>query len=165
MTDTAEEIEIPEELAAPHTTVVESAGTDSGVFPATTGTREAPASRSGAHALVLPRSPFLDPSVAPGFQEFSEKWLAEVIPMVESKAREYGSNSLRAKGDRYARAQGRAVPQAEALELACFQYLAEKLDRVEDAALRNQPASGDTLKDLAVYALMALYIRQTGHWL
>lgn len=127
---------------------------------------------SGAHAAQIrpqvppgPSQPFLDPSQALGFQEFAEKWIAAVVPMVEAKAREYGSNSLAQKGRRYARAQGRTVSDQEALLLGCFQYSAEKLDRVEDAALRGLPASQDTLTDLAVYSMMALYIRKLGHWL
>lgn len=124
---------------------------------------------SGTHrAVPMPASPFLtDAMAAPGFYEWAEKWLAENIPMIETKAREYGSNSLQRKGERYMRAQGRKASDgpSQALELACFQYIAEKLDRVEDAALRGLPASDDTWTDLAVYALMALYIRKTGRWL
>jgi len=127
---------------------------------------------SGVHAapaVPMPSVPFLDPSAQPGFHEWAEKWLTENIPMVEAKAREYGSNSLQRKGERYLRALGlvKHTPDnpAAALELACFQYIAEKLDRVEDAALRGLPASDDTWTDLAVYALMALYIRKHGRWL
>ncbi len=123
--------------------------------------------RAARPAVPQPAVPFLGAdSPPPGFQEFAEKWLAEHLPMVEHKAREYGSNSLQRKGERYMRAQGRTAEHpVQALEIACFQYIAEKLDRVEDAAIRGLPASTDTWTDIAVYALMANYIRATGRWL
>lgn len=141
--------EIPPELATPHVTPVHGSGSFPQLPP-----------------VPMPTRGFLaDLQASPGFQEWAEKWLAAIVPMVEAKARQYGSNSLAQKGRRYARAQGREVTDAVALELGVMQYMAEKLDRVEDSALRQQAASDDTLIDLAVYALMGLYIRKHGHWL
>lgn len=126
-----------------------------------------PATPTQSASMPLPAVPFLNgaDSPPPGFQEFCEKWLAEHIPMIEAKAREYGSNSLQRKGERYARAQGRTVGQAEALQLALMQYCAEKVDRLEDASIRGLPASDDTAVDLAVYSLMLVYTRKYGRWM
>lgn len=104
-------------------------------------------------------------SAPPGFQEWAEKWVAANAPGVERKAAEYGSNSLARKGRRYARAQGRQVGAAEALELGATQYVLEKLDRVEDSMLRQQLPSADTWLDVAVYALMVAFVRENGRWL
>lgn len=105
------------------------------------------------------------PGTPQGFQEWAEKWVTSISPGVERKAAEYGSGSLARKGWRYAQAQGRAVGNADALELGAAQYLLEKLDRVEDSMLRQQRPSDDTWLDIAVYALMAMYVREHGHWL
>jgi hypothetical protein len=123
---------------------------------------------SGSHAappMPHPGPQFLGGTEAPSFQEFAERFIQAVAPMAEAKAAQYGSNSLAAKGHRYARAQGRAAKDQEALELGVFQYMAEKMDRIEDAALRSEPASQDTLIDVTVYGLMLLYIRKHGSWL
>lgn len=131
------------------------------VVPAGPGTHAAP----GGPAIPQPGPEFLGGSGAPSFQEFAEKFIQAVAPMVEAKAAQYGSNSLAAKGRRYARAQGRTAKDQEALELACMQYCAEKIDRMEDAALHEVPASQDTLVDLTVYGLMFLYVRKYGRWM
>ena len=102
---------------------------------------------------------------APKFDEWVAKWVADHIPTAMEKATTYGSNSLAKKGARFAAAGGRSpVPQSTALELGVAQYVAEKADRVEDAILRGQLPGNDTWVDIAIYALMAQYIRETGSW-
>jgi len=100
----------------------------------------------------------------PSFGEWVGKWAAEHIPQAEAKAVQYGSNSLAKKGHRFAAAVGQRVNQGQALELGVAQYTAEKADRIEDAILRGQLPTEDTWVDVAIYALMAQYIRQYGRW-
>lgn len=102
--------------------------------------------------------------VSPKFSDWAARWLAEHLPAVEEKAATYGSNSLAKKGYRFATAVGQGVTVGQALELGCAQYAVEKADRIEDAILRGQLPTLDTWTDLAVYALMAQYIRETGTW-
>lgn len=100
----------------------------------------------------------------PNFAEWVWKWVQANVPEVQRKAAEYGSNSLSKKGWRAAQMQGRLVDAPGALRLGISQYAVEKCDRVEDAMLRGAEASSDTWKDLAVYALMHLYVADTGVW-
>lgn len=102
--------------------------------------------------------------VRPKFSDWAARWLDEHIPAIEEKAATYGSNSLAKKGSRFAAAQRIGVNTAQALELGCAQYAVEKGDRIEDAILRGQLPTLDTWTDIAVYALMAQYIRETGTW-
>jgi len=106
-----------------------------------------------------------DPGAVPGFAEWLASWSDRIAPQVQRKAAEYGSNSLAKKGYRFAAAQSMAVAQPQALELGALQYVLEKLDRAEDAMLRTQLPSDDTLVDATVYLLMVLYIRANGRWL
>lgn len=102
---------------------------------------------------------------APSFAEWVDKWVADHVPTAMAKAQQYGSNSLAKKGHRFAAVGQRDLAGYEqALELGTAQYIVEKADRVEDAILRGHLPSSDTYVDLAVYALMALYIRQYGRW-
>lgn len=82
------------------------------------------------------------------------------------KARQYGSNSLAQVGRTLARLRGNPDPvtEAEALELGCLFYAVGKLERWVDAAIRGEECGEDTLQDLAVYAKMAMRIRQSGTW-
>lgn len=107
---------------------------------------------------------FGDKGAPVAFKDWANQWFVDHIPVVEEKSYVYGSNSLAKKGHRFAKAVGQNVTFAQALELGCEQYLVEKSDRVEDAILRGQLPTEDTLVDAAVYALMALFIRQHGHW-
>lgn len=105
------------------------------------------------------------PDVVPKFDEWVARWVAEHIPTAMEKAQTYGSNSLAKKGTRFAAAGGRgSVSKATALELGVAQYVAEKADRIEDAILRGQLPGNDTWVDVAIYALMAQYIRSQGTW-
>lgn len=101
---------------------------------------------------------------APKFDEWVSAWVAEHVPTAMAKAQQYGSNSLAKKGYRFAAAGGRDVEAGQALELGIAQYVAEKSDRVEDAILRGHLPSADTWLDIAIYALMAQYVRQHGVW-
>jgi hypothetical protein len=83
---------------------------------------------------------------------------------IAAKAAQYGSNSLAQMGRLWARAQGREVDNAEALELGCMLYTYGKMERWIDAALRGDKPSIDTLHDIAVYATMAQRVRETGSW-
>lgn len=98
------------------------------------------------------------------FSDWAARWLDEHVPAIEEKAATYGSNSLAKKGYRFSAAVGQGVTVGQALELGCAQYAVEKGDRIEDAILRGQLPTADTWVDLAVYALMAQYIRETGTW-
>jgi len=101
----------------------------------------------------------------PKFDEWVARWVADHIPTAMEKAATYGSNSLAKKGQRFAAARGDGgVATKTALELGVAQYVAEKADRIEDAILRGQLPGNDTWVDVAIYALMAQYIRQTGSW-
>lgn len=102
--------------------------------------------------------------VIPKFGDWVRAWLADQVPRVEEKAATYGTNSLARKGNRYASAIGQSVTVGQALELGVDQYAIEKADRIEDAISRGQLPTADTLADLAIYALMALYIRAFGTW-
>jgi len=115
--------------------------------------------RTSTHST---RSPGAD--AAPKFDEWVSRWMADHIPAAMEKAQVYGSNSLAKKGHRFAAAGGRQVEHGQALELGVAQYITEKADRVEDAILCGRLPSNDTWVDLAVYALMAQYIRQHGSW-
>lgn len=108
---------------------------------------------------------FGNPVEAEGFHQWANRWMARVAPEVQRKAAEYGSNSLAKKGYRFAAAQQRDVSGSEALQLGALQYVAEKSDRIEDALLRGNAPSDDTLVDAAVYLLMVMFIRENGHWL
>jgi len=113
---------------------------------------------------VVAENPLPGPALPPGFAEWADRWFARVIPETQRKAAEYGSNSLSKKGWRLAQVQGRLVDGPGALRLGVAQYAVEKADRAEDAMLRGTEASADTWSDLAVYALMHLYISDTGVW-
>lgn len=121
-------------------------------------------------AALGPRVTTHGPGVAaehdnpPKFDEWVAQWVADHIPVAMEKAQTYGSNSLAKKGQRFAAALGRQVTSQTALELGVAQYVAEKSDRVEDAILRGHLPGTDTWIDIAIYALMAQYIRQTGQW-
>lgn len=104
-------------------------------------------------------------STTPSFAEWVDKWVADHVPTAMAKAQQYGSNSLAKKGHRFAAVGSRDLTgYDQALELGTAQYIVEKADRVEDAILRGHLPSSDTYVDLAVYSLMALYIRQHGRW-
>lgn len=96
------------------------------------------------------------------------EWSAQDAPEVTRKAREYGSNSLQEQGRLLAELRGwddgdiKSV--AELLELGCFDYAHGKMQRVKDAILRGELPSEDTWRDIAVYALMVLRIRECGTW-
>lgn len=96
------------------------------------------------------------------------RWWADLVdseaPTIAAKATEYGSNSLAQMGHLFARAQGRGVTEAEALEIGSFIYAYGKIQRVGDALLQGKLPSADSWKDLAVYSTMALYIRDRGQW-
>lgn len=96
------------------------------------------------------------------------RWWMDLVdkeaPTIQAKANEYGSNSLAQMGHLFARAQGRGVTEAEALEIGSFIYAYGKLQRVGDAILQGKLPSTDTWKDLAIYSSMSLYIRETGQW-
>lgn len=96
------------------------------------------------------------------------RWWAEMVdreaPTIAAKAAEYGSNSLAQMGHLFARAQGRGVTEAEALEIGSFIYAYGKLQRVGDSILHGKLPSTDTWKDLSIYASMSLYIREHGQW-
>ena len=98
------------------------------------------------------------------FPDWAMQWISERATMIESKATEYGSNSLAEMGRTFARAQGRTVDDQEALEIGCMLYAKGKLERVLDAMLQQRTPSSDTWDDLAVYALMAGFIREKGRW-
>ena len=101
----------------------------------------------------------------PKFDEWVTRWVADHIPTAMEKAQTYGSNSLARKGHRFAAARGDGgVSDKTALELGVAQYAVEKADRIEDAILRGQLPGRDSWVDLAVYALMAQYIRDHGIW-
>lgn len=104
------------------------------------------------------------PDPAPKFSDWVNQWMADHIPVAEEKAHIYGSNSLAKKGYRFAAAVGQGVDNGQALELGVAQYAIEKADRIEDAILRGQLPGTDTWVDLAIYALMAQYMRQYGRW-
>lgn len=96
------------------------------------------------------------------------EWSAKDAPEVTRKAREYGSNSLQEQGRLLAELRGwddgdiKSV--GELLELGCFDYAHGKMQRIKDAILRGELPSEDTWRDLAVYALMVLRIRDCGTW-
>lgn len=96
------------------------------------------------------------------------RWWAALVdaeaPTIAAKAAEYGSNSLAQMGHMFARAQGRGVTEAEALEIGAFIYAYGKLQRVGDAILHGKLPSVDTWKDLSIYASMAMYVREKGQW-
>lgn len=100
-----------------------------------------------------------------------EKWWhdqsAREAEAVVPKAHEYGSNSLLKMGLLVARLQSRdpaTVSDEEALELGCFIYSYGKMLRWEDAVLRQERPSDDTLHDIGVYTKMAQRIRYAGTW-
>lgn len=100
-----------------------------------------------------------------GFHLWWQELVNNTAPTIQQKAHEYGSNSLAEMGRMFARAQGRPVIEdAEALEIGCMIYAKGKLERVLDAMLKGRLPSTDTWHDLAVYASMAQYIRETGGW-
>lgn len=99
-----------------------------------------------------------------GFTRWWLKTVEELSPTVQRKAEEYGSNSLAQMGYFFARAQGRDLTEAEALEIGCFLYAYGKLQRVGDALLTGNLPSVDTWMDAAVYASMAAYVREHGRW-
>jgi hypothetical protein len=86
-------------------------------------------------------------------------------PDIARKAREYGSNSLAAMGRLIGRVQHRQpmTPAAE-LEYGCAVYAFGKMERVMDALVRGELPSEDTWRDIHVYSVMALRIRETGTW-
>jgi hypothetical protein len=115
--------------------------------------------RTTTHSVAPP-----EPDETPSFDVWVDRWIADHVPVAMDKARQYGSNSLAKKGYRFATAGGRGVTVAHALELGVAQYIAEKADRIEDSILRGMLPSEDTWVDVAIYALMAQYIRQHGRW-
>jgi hypothetical protein len=102
------------------------------------------------------------------FRPNFHRWWAEMVdreaPTIAAKAAEYGSNSLAQMGHLFARAQGRGVTEAEALEIGSFIYAYGKLQRVGDSILHGKLPSTDTWKDLSIYSSMSLYIREHGQW-
>lgn len=119
--------------------------------------------RGVALGVPSPDSVFLDPSKI-DFADWAADWLAEHAPKVHAKAQEYGSNSLVQQGRRYARGQDRDVGGVEAMEIGCWVYAGGKMDRVEDAIQRQDLPGRDSWHDIAVYALMVLYMRSVGRW-
>lgn len=98
---------------------------------------------------------------------FTAWWAAkvqELAPTIQHKAEEYGSNSLAQLGHLFARAQGRTVPEAEALEIGCFLYAYGKMQRVGDALLAGKLPSSDSWLDAGIYSFMSAYIRECGAW-
>lgn len=98
-----------------------------------------------------------------------EKWWTELVRQhagtIQAKAEEYGTNSLVEVGRLYARARGRdPVGIAEAVELGCAVYAYGKMQRVIDALLKDRLPSEDTWRDAMIYAAMALFAREHGHW-
>lgn len=100
----------------------------------------------------------------PNFHRWWAAMVDKEAPTIQAKAEEYGSNSLAQMGHMFARAQGRGVTEAEALEIGSFIYAYGKLQRVGDALLHGKLPSTDTWKDLSIYASMSLYIRENGQW-
>lgn len=100
----------------------------------------------------------------PNFHRWWQGMADREAPIIQAKAHEYGSNSLAQMGHLFARAQGRGVTEAEALEIGSFIYAYGKLQRVGDAILQGKLPSTDTWKDLAIYSSMSLFIRETGQW-
>jgi hypothetical protein len=100
----------------------------------------------------------------PSFHRWWVDLADKEAPTIQAKANEYGSNSLAQMGHLFARAQGRGVTEAEALEIGSFIYAYGKLQRVGDSILQGKLPSTDTWKDLAIYSSMSLYIRETGQW-
>ena len=98
------------------------------------------------------------------FSGHMRQWLADRTPTIQAKAAEYGSNSLAEMGRTFARAQGRTVEDAEAMEIGCMLYAKGKLERCLDAMLNGKLPSEDTWDDLVVYGMMAVFIRATGRW-
>lgn len=99
-----------------------------------------------------------------GFGAWAGYWVDTNLPMIEAKAKTYGSNSLAAMGHLFAKARGVEVTDERALELGCMLYAYGKMQRWIDAALHSQEPARDTLDDLAIYTLMARFINETGNW-
>lgn len=109
-----------------------------------------------------PTEPFLDARLAPRFGDWAAKWVAAFAGPVENTITVPGSNPLMAKARRYARAQGRALPDTQALELGCWLEAAENLDLVEEAVLQSRPADLSACLQATMHALAALYVREHG---
>jgi hypothetical protein len=112
--------------------------------------------------MELPRrTPESDDDFHAWLRDFADKH----APVVQSKAAEYGTNSLAEMGLLLARASGRPnLPEREALELGAFVYVYGKVQRVADAVLRGGLPAADAWLDTAIYSLMVLYIRDRGRW-
>ncbi len=105
-----------------------------------------------------------DPDGPVPFRTWWASFVVATAPTIQAKAEEYGSNSLASMGRLWARAQGRSVTDAEALEIGCALYAYGKMQRVMDAMLVGKLPSEDTWHDLGVYATMAQFIKQEGRW-
>jgi hypothetical protein len=113
-------------------------------------------------AIPHPTAPFLDPPGPPDFSQWVRKWIDAYAPLAEAAVTAPGSNSLIAKGRRYARAQDRTIGDTEALELGCWLSTAENLDQIEEAALGQVRAEKYPCIQAAVLALAAVYVREYG---
>lgn len=101
---------------------------------------------------------------AAGFEQWWLDLVSKRAPVIESKAKEYGSNSLAEVGRLVARMQGREIEVSEALQLGCAFYAYGKMQRVADSMIRGALPSADTIEDLMIYAAMMRYISETGMW-
>lgn len=101
---------------------------------------------------------------APGVAEWWTAIAAGDARAAAAKAQAYGSNSLMEEGRKIAKLQGRAVSDAEALELGCWNYATGKVARWSDAVMRGEQVGDDTLLDLVTYAMMTRRVRAVGNW-
>lgn len=101
------------------------------------------------------------------WRNLTDKDIGETLP----KAIEYGASDLDLMGQGVRMLQGdrweggdagesRAVGQ----ELAILFYLQGKIARALSAASLGQRCSGDTIKDIRIYAVMLQKVRETGSW-
>lgn len=120
-----------------------------------------PAAGSEAGAEGRAVTPPLDP--APATDRLHRWWAdqsrAEADRLVP-KAVEYGSYDLRMIGEM----MGEVLGRDDDTELGVLFYLIGKIARVASALRDGHKPSVDTLTDIAIYARMAIYIREHGQW-
>jgi hypothetical protein len=97
-----------------------------------------------------------------------EGWWEQIardeVMAVVPKAVEYSSTDLLDIGTSMARAMGREVTHAEAVELGISFYALGKMSRIMGAIQEGRQPSDDSWHDLGVYARMVQRVRQSGGW-
>ena len=99
--------------------------------------------------------------------EWASATVASDLDSVRRQITEYGSIDLEMMGMGLLEASSIPVDEHDVqrgMEMALIFYLQGKVARCISAMSAGKMPSGDTLRDLRVYAIMLGHVREFGHW-